>query len=54
MSEEVGKCIKALELYKISGLENLYNYLTEIKDKEPFGPFTLTTLPSKTTLTSSL
>ena len=25
MSEEVGKCIKALELYKISGLENLYN-----------------------------
>tara|TARA_B000000475_G_C15970005_1_gene436668 strand:+ start:426 stop:1040 length:615 start_codon:yes stop_codon:yes gene_type:complete len=38
MSEEVGKCIKALELYKISGLENLYNYLTEIKDKEPFGP----------------
>lgn len=38
VSEEVGKCIKVLELYKISGLENLYNYLIEIKSKEPSGP----------------
>ena len=27
ISEEIGKCIKSLELYQISGLENLYDYL---------------------------
>tara|TARA_B100000900_G_scaffold362868_1_gene336453 strand:+ start:117 stop:701 length:585 start_codon:yes stop_codon:yes gene_type:complete len=38
ISEEIGKCIKSLELYKISGLENLNDYLKKIKNIEPQGP----------------
>ena len=38
ISEEVGKCIKSLELYQISGLENLNEYLKKIKNLEPQGP----------------
>ena len=38
ISEEIGKCIKSLELYKISGLENLNDYLKKIKNVEPQGP----------------
>jgi hypothetical protein len=38
VSEEVGKCIKSLELYQISGLENLNEYLKKIKNLEPQGP----------------
>ena len=38
VSEEVGKCIKSLELYQISGLENLNDYLKKIKNLEPKGP----------------
>jgi hypothetical protein len=38
VSEEVGKCIKSLELYQISGLENLNEYLKKIKSLEPQGP----------------
>ena len=38
ISEEIGKCIKSLELYKISGLENLNDYLKQIKNLEPKGP----------------
>ena len=38
VSEEVGKCIKSLELYQISGLENLNDYLKKIKNVEPQGP----------------
>ena len=38
VSEEVGKCIKSLELYQISGLENLNEYLKKIKNFEPQGP----------------
>ena len=38
ISEEIGKCIKLLELYKISGLENLNDYLKKIKNVEPQGP----------------
>ena len=38
VSEEVGKCIKSLELYQISGLENLNDYLKQIKNVEPKGP----------------
>ena len=37
VSEEVGKCIKSLELYQISGLENLNEYLKKIKNLEPKG-----------------
>ena len=37
VSEEVGKCIKSLELYQISGLENLNDYLKKIKNLEPKG-----------------
>ena len=38
VSEEIGKCIKSLELYQISGLENLNEYLKKIKNLEPQGP----------------
>ena len=38
ISEEIGKCIKSLELYKVSGLENLNDYLKKIKNVEPQGP----------------
>ena len=31
ISEEIGKCIKSLELYQISGLENLNDYLKKLK-----------------------
>ena len=41
VSEEVGKCIKSLELYQISGLENLNDYLKQIKNLEPKGPKTI-------------
>ena len=37
ISEEIGKCIKSLELYQISGLENLNDYLKKIKNLEPKG-----------------
>ena len=37
IAEEVGKCIKNLELSKISGLENLYNYLLKIKNQKVNG-----------------
>ena len=37
VSEEVGKCIKSLEMYQISGLENLNDYLKKIKNLEPKG-----------------
>ena len=37
VSEEIGKCIKSLELYQISGLENLNDYLKKIKNLEPKG-----------------
>ena len=37
ISEEIGKCIKSLELYQISGLENLNDYLKKIKNLEPRG-----------------
>ena len=37
ISEEIGKCIKSLELYQISGLENLNDYLKKIKNLEPNG-----------------
>ena len=37
IAEEVGKCIKNLELLKISGLENLYNYLLKIKNQKVNG-----------------
>ena len=38
VSEEIGKCIKSLELYQISGLENLNDYLKKIKKIRPKGP----------------
>ena len=37
ISEEIGKCVRSLELYKISGLENLNDYLKKIKGKDPKG-----------------
>ena len=36
VSEEVGKCIKSLELYQISGLENLNEYLKKMGEIRKF------------------
>ena len=38
IAEEVGKCISSIEMYGISGVENLNNYLKTIKDIKPKGP----------------
>ena len=38
VAEEVGKCISAIEMFGISGVENLNNYFKTIKGIEPEGP----------------
>ena len=38
IAEEVGKCISSIEMYGISGVENLNNYFKTIKDIKPKGP----------------
>ncbi len=38
VAEEVGKCISSIEMFGISGVENLNNYFKTIKDIEPEGP----------------
>ena len=38
VAEEVGKCISSIEMFGISGVENLNNYFKTIKGIEPEGP----------------
>ena len=38
IAEEVGKCISSIEMFGISGVENLNNYFKTIKDIKPKGP----------------
>ena len=38
IAEEVGKCISSIEMYGISGVENLNNYFKTITDIKPEGP----------------
>ena len=38
VAEEVGKCISSIEMYGISGVENLNNYFKTITDIKPEGP----------------
>ena len=38
IAEEVGKCISSIEMYGISGVENLNNYFKTIRDIKPKGP----------------
>ena len=38
IAEEVGKNIKTLELFGIGGIENLNDYLQQLKDYTPEGP----------------
>ena len=38
VAEEVGKCISSIEMFGISGVENLNNYFKTIKNIEPEGP----------------
>ena len=38
VAEEVGKCISSIEMFGISGVENLNNYFKTITDIKPEGP----------------
>ena len=38
IAEEVGKCISSIEMFGISGVENLNNYFKNIRNIEPEGP----------------
>ena len=38
VAEEVGKCISSIEMFGISGVENLNNYFKTIKGIQPEGP----------------